>query len=172
MKEQEFSLLEYDWNVDYSRNVIKLTPRQQTATEWTAEVLEHCNYDHEICISSVGRYVYVCDNAGQMAKACCSVTDTFNKDIGMAIAYARLRHFPIHPAFKPQTTPKQKLITLRDSREVKQGSRVYFKPVDLWGTVTVTKPAESTMLTVRWDGYEFDRRVPQNTVSLAITGES
>ena len=172
MKEHEFSPFEYDWNVDYSRSKLVITKREQTAAEWIAEVLEHCNCDHEICISSAGRYVYVCDNAGQMAKACCATADTFDKNTGIAIAYARLRHFPIHSAFKPQSAPKQKLLTLRGRRKVKQGSRVYCKATKQWGTVTEFSPAAWTLLTVQWDDFKYKCVVPKHTVMLAIAGES
>lgn len=172
MKEHEFSPFEYDWKWDDTKQVLRVTERKPSATEWVKEVLEHCNCDREICISSVGRYVYVCDNAGQMAKACCAITDTFNKDTGIAIAYARLRHFPIHPAFKPQSAPKQKLLTLRGRRFVKKDSRVWDKANKKWGTVIEDSTAACTYLKVRWDEFQYDCVVPKHTVLLAITGES
>lgn len=170
MKEQEFSPLEYDWKWDDTKRVLRVTKREPTATEWVKEVLEYCNYDREICISSVGRYVYVCDNAGQVAKACCAITDTFNKDTGIAIAYARLRHFPIHPAFKQQTAPKFK--PMRGYPAVKQGTRVYDRSNKLFGTVVAFSPAGGTLLSVKWDDYEHKIAVPKSSVRMVITGEN
>lgn len=170
MKEQEFSPFEYDWKWDDTKQVLRVTKREPSAAEWVGEVLERCNCDREICISSVGRYVYVCDNAGQMAKACCAPTDTFNKDRGIAIAYARLRHFPIHPAFKPQAAPKYKAI--RGNPAIKQGTRVYDKSNKLFGTVVNFSPAGRTLLTVKWDDYDRHVAVPKSRVCIAITGES
>lgn len=170
MKEQEFSPFEYDWKWDDTKQVLRVTERKSSAAKWVAEVLEHCNCDREICISSVGRYVYVCDNAGQMAKACCATTDTFDKNTGIAIAYARLRHFPIHPAFKPQTAPKFK--PMRGYPAVKQGTRVYDRSNKLFGTVTAFSPEGWTLLTVKWDDYEQKVAVPKSSVRVAITGES
>lgn len=172
MNEQEFSPFEYDWKWDDTKQVLHVTKRKSSAAEWVAEVLEYCNCDREICISSVGRYVYVCDNAGHMAKACCNAADTFNKDTGLAIAYARLRHFPIHPAFKPQLAPQQKLIDLRGGRFVKKGSRIYDKSYGKWGTVLEDSAAGWTLLTVRWDGCTIDCVVPQHRVLLKVKGEN
>lgn len=170
MKEHEFSPFEYDWKWDDTKQVLRVTERKSSAAEWVREVLEHCNCDHEICISYVGRYVYVCDNAGQMAKACCATTDAFNKDTGIAIAYAKLRHFPIHPAFKPQTAPKFK--PMHGDPAVKQGTRVYDRLNKLFGTVTAFSPEGRTLLTVKWDDYEHKVAVPKSSVRVVITGES
>ena len=170
MKEQEFSPFEYDWKWDDTKQVLRVTERKPSAAEWVKEVLEHCNCDREICISSVGRYVYVCDNAGQMAKACCAITDNFDKNTGIAIAYARLRHFPIHPAFKPQTAPKFK--SMHGDPAVKQGTRVYNRSSRLFGTVTDFSPEGWTLLTVKWDIFDGHITVPKSSVRVAITGES
>ena len=170
MKEHEFSPLEYDWKWDDTKQVLRVTERKPSATEWVKEVLEYCNHDHGICISSVGRYVYVCDNAGQMAKACCAITDTFNQDTGIAIAYAKLRHLPIHSAFKPQTAPKFKPV--RGYPAVKQGTRVYDRSNKLFGTVVAFSPAGGAFLFVKWDDYEHNVAVPKSSVRVAITGES
>ena len=170
MKEHEFSPFEYDWKWDDTKQVLRVTERKPSATEWVKEVLEYCNRDHEICISSAGRYVYVCDNAGQMAKACCAITDTFKRDTGIAIAYARLRHFPIHPAFKQQTAPKFKL--MRGNPAVKQGTRVYDRLNKLFGTVIAFSPAGGISLSVKWDDYDHKVAVPKSSVRIVITGES
>ena len=170
MKEHEFSPLEYDWKWDDTKQVLRVTERKPSAMEWVKEVLEYCSRDHEICISSVGRYVYVCDNAGQMAKACCATTDTFNQDTGIAIAYARLRHFPIQPALKPQPLPKFK--PLHGKPAVKQGTRVYDRSNKLFGTVTAFSPAGAPLLGVKWDDCERTFAVPKSSVRVVITGDS
>lgn len=172
MKEHEFSPLEYDWKWDDTKQVLRVTKRKLTKTEWVAEVLERCNCDREICISSVGRYVYVCDNAGQMAKACCAITDTFSKDTGIAIAYAKLRHLPIHSAFEPKTYSKQRLIPIYDKRAVKKDSRVYYKEAGYWGTVVKTSPAEASFVIIKFDGFKSNNIVLKSMISLAVTGES
>lgn len=172
MKEYEFSPFEYDWKWDDTKQVLRVTERKPSAAEWVKEVLEYCNHDHEICISSVGRYVYVCDNAGQMAKACCATTDTFDQNTGIAIAYARLRHFPIHPAFKPQTAPKQTLVSLKNNRKVKRGMRVYRPSTDQWGTVMESKPSSDFFIPVKWDGHEYGIVVAKDTLLLEVKGES
>jgi len=170
MKEYEFSPFEYDWKWDDTKQVMRVTKREPTVAEWVAEVLEHCNCDREICISSVGRYVYVCDNAGQMAKACCAVTDTFNKNTGIAIAYARLRHFPIHPAFKPKPAPKFKVV--RGYPAINLYTRVYDRSNKLYGTVMDFSPAGWKLVTVKWDKYDHYVAVPKSSIRVAITGES
>lgn len=172
MKEQEFSPFEYDWKWDDTKQVLRVTERKLSAAKWVAEVLEHCNCDREICISSVGRYVYVCDNAGQMAKACCATTDTFNKNTGIAIAYARLRHIPIHSAFKPKTTPKQTLVPIKNDRKVKRGMRVYRPSTIQWGTVMESEPASGAFVPIKWDGHEFGVVVAKDTLLLKVKGES
>lgn len=172
MKEHEFSPFEYNWKWDDTKQVLRVTKRKLTAAKWVREVLEHCNCDREICISSVGRYVYVCDNAGQMAKACCATTDTFDKNTGIAIAYARLRHFPIHPAFKPQSAPATKFKTVRGYPAIQQGTRVYDRSNNLFGTVTQFSAAGWTLVMVKWDNFDGYRIVPKSSVRMAITGES
>lgn len=172
MKEHEFSPLEYDWKWDDTKQVLRVTKREPTKAEWVTRVLEHCNRDREICISSIGRCVYVCDNAGHMAKARCAITDTFDKNTGVAIAYARLRHLPIHSAFEPKTDSKQRLIPIYDKLEVKKGSRVYCKDVDYWGTVVKTSPAEDSLVTIKFDGFKSNNTVLKSMISLAVTGES
>lgn len=172
MKEHEFSPFEYDWKWDDTKQVLRVTKRRLTATEWVREVLEHCNCDREICISSVGRYVYVCDNAGQMAKACCATTDTFDKNTGIAIAYARLRHFPIHPAFKPKSASEWTLIPVKRNRKVKRGMRVYRLSTDQWGTVMESEPASGFFIPVKWDDQEVGQIVAKDTLFLEVEGES
>lgn len=172
MQEHEFSPFEYDWKWDDTKQVLRVTERKLSAAEWVNEVLEHCNCDREICISSVGRYVYVCDNAGQMAKACCATTDTFDKNTGIAIAYAKLRHFPIHPAFKPQSTPATKFKTVRGYPAIEQGTRVYDRSNKRFGTVTYFSPKGCTLIAVKWDNSNGYATTPKSNVRIVITGES
>ena len=113
MKEQEFSPFEYDWKWDDTKQVLRVTERKSSAAKWVAEVLEHCNCDREICISSVGRYVYVCDNAGQMAKACCATTDTFNKNTGMRLPMQDCGTSPFIPHSSRKPLPNRRSFPLK-----------------------------------------------------------
>lgn len=130
-------------------------------------MLHTFDLDHAAGIGSVGRYTYAYDDTGRTARACCADSDKFDGDTGIAIAYARLRHLPIHPAFVPTVASKPKLIPLRDRDTLKVGARVYDEDTGEWGTVTTYGYASQNMVTVRWDNRHFDCFAQKVSLKLA-----
>ena len=172
MKEYEFSPFEYNWEWDDTKKVMRVTKREPTAKEWVEDMHKRYREDPAAIGFFHNQWTYVVDDHGNVGKACLSPKDSHDPVIGVTIAYARLRGFPIHSAFKPQTAPKYKLLTLRGSRYVKKDARVWDKTNKKWGTVIENSTAACTYLKVRWDECHYDCIVPKNTVLLAITGES
>ena len=167
MKKYEFSVFDYDWEWDDTKKALCVTERKQTSKEWVDKMLHALDLDHAAGVGSVGRYTYAYDDTRRTAKACCADSDEFDSDTGIAIAYARLRHLPIHPAFAPAVASKPKLIPLRDRDTLKVGARVYDEDTGEWGTVTKFVPALKSGVTVRWDNGCFDRFVPKVSLKLA-----
>lgn len=167
MKEYEFSVFDYDWEWDDTKKALRVTERKQTPEDWVDKMLHAFDLDHAAGIGSVGRYTYAYDDTGRTAKACCADSDEFDSDTGIAIAYARLRRLPIHPAFVPAVASKPKLIPLRDRDTLKVGVRVYDEDTGEWGTVTKFVPALKSGVAVRWDNNRFDRFVPKVSLKLA-----
>lgn len=110
MKEYEFSIFDYDWKWDDTKKALRVTERKQTPEEWVNEMFHAFDLDPAAGVGSVGRYTYAYDNTGRTARACCAASDEFDAGAGIAIAYARLRNLPIHPAFVPLAASKPKLI--------------------------------------------------------------
>lgn len=112
MKEYEFSIFDYDWKWDDTKKALRVTERKQTPEEWVDKMLRAFDLDPAAGAGSVGRYTYAYDNTRRVARACCAHSDEFDSNAGIAIAYARLRNLPIHPAFVPLAASKPKLIPL------------------------------------------------------------
>lgn len=125
MKEYEFSIFDYDWKWDDTKKVLRVTERKQTPEEWVDKMVHAFDIDPAAEAGAVGRYTYAYDNTGRVARACCAHSDEFDASAGIAIAYARLRNLPIHPAFVPLAVSKPKLIPLRSRDTLKVGARVY-----------------------------------------------
>lgn len=179
MKVYEFSDAEYNWEWDDTKKVLRVMECEQTGQEWVKEVSWRCYLDSTVCAMSINRYTYVGDNTGRTAKACCADNDKFDADTGMAIAYARLRNLPIHPAFKPirSTSPatatvKEELRPLRYSDVVRPGSRVYNKTTEKWGTVDKFSPDTSGLVAVRWDGCSIVCSVPKRSLKWQVKRRS
>lgn len=67
---------------------------------WVEEIHKKFLYDDIASYATTGNYVVVVDRwRNTMGYACCSKEDHFNLQVGTAIAYARLRGLPIHPAY-------------------------------------------------------------------------
>lgn len=124
MKEYEFSIFDYDWKWDDTKKALRVTERKQTPEEWVDKMVRAFDLDPAAGVGAVGRYTYAYDNTGRIARACCAVSDEFDAGAGIAIAYARLRNLPIHPAFVPLTVSKPKLILLRSRDTLKVGACV------------------------------------------------
>lgn len=167
MKEYEFSIFDYDWKWDDTKKALRVTERKQTPEEWVDKMVRAFDLDPEAGVGSVGRYTYAYDNTGRIARACCAVSDEFDASAGIAIAYARLRNLPIHPAFVPLTASKPKLIPLRNRDTLKVGARVYDEDTGEWGTVTKFVFASQKLVTVRWDNRHFDCLAPKVSLKLA-----
>lgn len=167
MKEYEFSVFDYDWKWDDTKKALRVTERKQTREEWVSEMLHAFSLDHAAGAGSVGRYTYAYDNTGRVAKACCAHSDEFDGGAGIAIAYARLRNLPIHPAFVPFAASKQKLIPLRNRDTLKVGARVYDEDTEEWGTITKFAYASQNLVTVKWDNRHFDCLAPKVSLKLA-----
>lgn len=127
MKEYEFSVFDYDWKWDDTKKALRVTERKQTPEEWVDKMLHAFDLDTAAGVGSVGRYTYAYDNTGRTARACCAASDEFDAGAGIAIAYARLRNLPIHPAFVPLAASKPKLIPLRSSDTLKVGRACMMK---------------------------------------------
>ena len=168
MKKYEFSIFDYDWEWNDTKKALHVTERKQTSKEWVNKMVDCAlNLDTAVDVGSVGRYTYAYDDTGRVARACCADGDEFDRNTGIAIAYARLRNLPIHPAFAPAVASKPKLIPLRDRDTLKVGARVYDEDTGEWGTVTKFVPALKSGVTVRWDNDCFDRFVPKVSLKLA-----
>lgn len=169
MKEYEFSVFDYDWEWNDTKKALRVTERKQTPEDWVDKMLHTFDLDHAAGIGSVGRYTYAYDDTGRTARACCADGDKFDGDTGIAIAYARLRHLPIHPAFIPVVASKPKLILLRvrGKDTLKEGARVYDEDTEKWGTVTKFVFASQSLVTVRWDNCHFDCLAPKGSLKLA-----
>ena len=167
MKEYEFSIFDYDWEWDDTKKALRVTERKQTPEEWVDKMLHAFDLDHAAGVGSVGRYTYAYDDTGRTAKACCADSDELDNDTGIAIAYARLRHLPIHPAFVPTIASKPKLISLRSRDTLKVGARVYDEDTGEWGTVTKFVFASQSLVTVKWDNRHFDCLAPKVSLKLA-----
>lgn len=167
MKEYEFSIFDYDWKWDDTKKALRVTERKQTPEEWVNEMLHAFDLDPAAGVGSVGRYTYAYDNTGRTARACCAASDEFDDGAGIAIAYARLRNLPIHPAFVPLAASKPKLIPLRSRDTLKVGARVYDEDTEEWGTITKFAFASQNLVTVRWDNRHFDCLAPRVSPKLA-----
>lgn len=167
MKEYEFSVFDYDWTWDDTKKALRVTERKQTAAEWVDTMLHAFDLDPAAGAGSVGRYTYAYDNSGRVARACCARSDEFDGNAGIAIAYARLRNLPIHPAFVPTVASKPKLIPIRNRDTLKVGARVYDEDTEEWGTITKFAFASQSLVTVRWDNCHFDCLAPKVSLKLA-----
>lgn len=167
MKEYEFSIFDYDWEWDDTKKALRVTERKQTSKEWVDKMLHDFHLDPTAGAGSVGRYTYAYDNTGRTARACCAASDEFDDGAGIAIAYARLRNLPIHPAFVPLAVSKPKLIPLRSRDTLKVGARVYDEDTGEWGTITKFAFASQSLVTVRWDNRHFDCLAPKVSLKLA-----
>lgn len=167
MKEYEFSVFDYDWKWDDTKKALRVTERKQTSEEWVDKMLRALALDHAANVGSAGRYTYAYDDAGRVARACCADSDKFDAGVGAAIAYARLRNLPIHPAFIPLAASKPKLIPLRNRDTLKVGARVYDEDTGEWGTVTKFVFSSQSLATVKWDNRNFDCLAPKVSLKLA-----
>lgn len=168
MKEYVFSVFDYDWEWDDTKKALHVTERQQTPEEWVDKMLHAFDLDHAAGVGSVGRYTYAYDDTGRTARACCADSDKFDADAGVAIAYARLRNLPIHPAFQPTCTAGRELVPLQVGGDVRPGSRVYSEAMEEWGTVTQLSRASQCLVTVRWDNRAWVRLVPKTELKRAV----
>lgn len=167
MKEYEFSIFDYDWKWDDTKKVLRVTECKQTPEEWVDKMVRAFELDSAAGVGAVGRYTYAYDNTGRIARACCAASDEFDASAGIAIAYARLRNLPIHPAFVPLAASKPKLIPLRGRDTLKVGARVYGEDTEEWGTITKFAFASENLVTVRWDNCHFDCLAPKVSLRLA-----
>lgn len=168
MEEYEFSVFDYDWEWDDTKKALRVTERKQTPEGWVDKMLHAFNLDPAAGVGSVGRYTYAYDDTGRIARACCDDSDEFDGDTGIAIAYAKLRHQPIHPAFQPSRATGRELVPLQDGRDVRPGLRVYSEAMEEWGTVTQLSLASQCLVMVRWDTRARVRLVPKAELKCAV----
>ena len=91
-------------HTDYGLELTR-TPKEQMRKQWVAQVLNEFNnsygQDSEIILCDKKRKVLVacfCDEWGDnigYGIAKCSVNDKFDKNVGLAVAFAHFREYPI-----------------------------------------------------------------------------
>lgn len=178
MKKYEFSVFDYDWEWDDTKRVLRVTECKQTSKEWVNKMVDCAlNLDTAVDVGSVGRYTYAYDDTGRVARACCADGDEFDRNTGIAIAYARLRNLPIHPAFQSfhpaseaTSTTHGRLRSLQERDIVKPGSRVRSKSTGQWGTITHFAFASQDLVTVKWDQCQYDYPTLKTALQLLTNG--
>lgn len=170
MKDYEFSLSEYDWQCDDTKQVLRVMKREPTAAEWVKNIYKRYQNDVDARYFCVDQWTYVVDNHGNVGKACRNLKDKYDFKIGIAIAYARLRGLSIHHDFQSQTTLKFR--TVHGYPAIEEGVRVYNRSQKLLGTVMNFSPAGSKLVTVKWDTKDLYVAVPKSSIRVAIMGES
>lgn len=108
---QVFSLDEYKWSVDHETRTLTVTKREETAQQWVKRLYQACCEDKSRAgvANSAGRYTVLVDDKGNIGKSICHPLDKWDRATGIAIAYARLRHIPIHPDFLPKGKKVEKV---------------------------------------------------------------
>ena len=121
---QVFSLDEYKWHVDHEMRTLTVTKREETAQQWVKRIYQACCEDKSRGgVSSAGRYTVIIDDKGNIGKSICHPLDKQDRATGVAIAYARLRHIPIHPDFlsKGKEVEKVKKIIKKNIKDASCG---------------------------------------------------
>lgn len=98
MKQMTFDLKKY--NFCFKGNHLIVKERKETAAEWVKRMVAAYQDDYTTSTAvHMGRHVCILDDKGNVGKATCAPSDEFDYSIGRAIAYARVKGFPIHPDF-------------------------------------------------------------------------
>ena len=105
MSVQEFNLHEYKYVVDKSTHTLKVIKSEMTAEQWVRNMYRRYLDNLDTVATFIGQWTVVLNNKGKVAKACCNTRDKYQKEVGIAIAYARLYNLPIHPDFLPKKNP-------------------------------------------------------------------
>lgn len=99
--------------------------QDMSAKTWVSHMLSKYRHDHRVDGAQCGRFTVVMDTQGNTAKAECAPELQFQSDIGFAIAYAKLKNYPLYEVFATPYKP-----------QFPRGMRVYSKQFKRAGTVT------------------------------------
>lgn len=149
IKSMKFSLNEFTYQINQEENTI--TVHRMTPEDWVNMTYKKYQGDNDVDYLVCGRYTYIVDNKGHVAKSCCNSNDLFENKIGVALAYARLRNSPIHPYYCASKKSSREEIPCDICTEFPEGTRVRMIGWKRYGTVIKQTHLDPTMVRVKWD---------------------
>ena len=153
MKDEiRFSLKTYDYVIDKKTNEIVLKEKYESPSDWANRVAAEAWRDRDVNCRQFGRCSIAYDRDGHVGKAVCNPRDSWDSNVGIAIAYSRLKGLPINPYYLPNV-PKEKPKSnkRKQLRVYKSGMRVCDVFDKEKGTVVSDTSRADTLVHIRWD---------------------
>lgn len=146
---EEYKFNKSEWEIIHNNNdTFSVKKRKENGKQWVRRMINIYQNDTVVNCAAAGKFVFVYDYSGNIAKARCATDDTFDSNTGVAIAYARLKGLPIHPDFVCEKKEKPTI-----KQEYAEGEHVRIKKTGEFAIIDTFYAFKNTykVYEIRWN---------------------